>query len=493
MKKYLSACLISLLASQNVWAQENTHLTIYNQNFGVVRQMVSLDLTSGSSTIMLTDVTRMLEPDSVVLRNPKGKSAFHLVEQSYNANLVSSNSLLKQYEGKTLDFELLEDGKRRIVLGKVISVGETQQYTGFGGYDNYGNSFNAVSPTIIEIEGKLRFSLFNIYPLFPSLGKDALLKPTLSLTIESAKTEKQHLELAYVTGGMMWEADYNAVLPENSDVLDITGLVTMQNRSGKSFLDATIQLMAGNVKKLQPQGGIGGFGGGGGGFGGGMAVAEPNVSEKSFDEYHLYTLNRKTSLKNGDMKQVEFARGENVASKRLYIYDGAVLRDDYNNGIQESGYGTASNPKVWVIREFANTKANGLGIPLPKGKVRFYRREGDSLQFIGENKIDHTPKDEKVRLYTGDAFDIVGGRIQKQYTYDGSKQTIDEGFEIKIRNHKKEPVEVRVVEHLYRQINWEIRENNMPFTKLNSNTMEFAVSLAPDEEKTLTYTAHYWW
>jgi hypothetical protein len=492
MKKYLIACLGVALISQNATAQENTHITIYNQNFGVVRQMVSLDLTSGSSTVTLTDVTRMLEPDSVVLRNPKGKSAFHLVEQSYNANLLSFNSLLKQYEGKTLDFELLEDGKRRAVIGKVISVGETQQYVGFGGgYDAYSNNYRGTEPTIIEIEGKLRFSLANISPLFPSLGQDALLKPTLSLTIESAKTEKQNLEMVYVTGGMMWEADYNAVLPENSDVLDITGLVTMQNRSGKSFLDATIQLMAGNVKKLQPQGGIGG--GYGGGFGGGMAVAEPNVSEKSFDEYHLYTLNRKTNLKNGDMKQVEFVRGENVASKRLYIYDGAVLRDDYSYGTQESSYGTTSNSKVWVMREFANTKANGLGIPLPKGKVRFYRREGDSLQFIGENKIDHTPKDEKVRLYTGDAFDIIGGRIQKQYSIDIGKKTIDERFEMKIRNHKKEAVDVRVVEHLYREANWEIRENSMPFTKLNSKTMEFAVPLAPDEEKIITYTAHYWW
>ena len=161
---------------------------------------------------------------------------------------------------------------------------------------------------------------------------------------------------------------------------------------------------------------------------------------------------------------------------------------------QNQSYGTESNPKVWVMREFQNNEANHLGIPLPKGRVRFYRRDDDGkLQFTGENLIDHTPKDELVRLYTGNAFDLTGERRRTNYRMDSSNHWIDESFEIKLRNHKKEPVEIRVVEHLYRWVNWDLTHHSHEYTKKDARTVEFTVTVPPDGEQTVSYTAHYSW
>ena len=184
----------------------------------------------------------------------------------------------------------------------------------------------------------------------------------------------------------------------------------------------------------------------------------------------------------------------------MYVYDGLKLDPNRYMGApaeairQDSGYGTLSNPKVWVMREFVNSDANHLGMPLPKGRVRFYRRDTDGrLEFTGEDTIDHTPKDERVRLFTGAAFDVTGERRRTNYRIDHGRSMLDESFEIKLRNRKKEPVEVRVVEHLYRWSTWEIQVSSMPFTKTDSQTIEFRVPLQPDEEKTVTYAVHYTW
>jgi hypothetical protein len=229
-------------------------------------------------------------------------------------------------------------------------------------------------------------------------------------------------------------------------------------------------------------------------------VGIPQDTEKSFDEYHLYTLPLATTLRDRETKQVEFVRAEGVKSERIYVYDGVWIDPnryrgwDYENIRTDQSYGTQSNPKVWVMREFKNSEANHLGIPLPKGRVRFYRRDDDGkLQFTGENLLDHTPKDELVRLYTGNAFDLTGERRRTNLLRDNSNNWLDESFEIKVRNHKKEPVEIRVVEHLYRWTNWEIRQPSNTFLKKDAQTIEFRIPLKPDEERVITYTVHYTW
>ncbi|PYX68462.1 MAG: hypothetical protein DMG78_24930 [Acidobacteria bacterium] len=229
-------------------------------------------------------------------------------------------------------------------------------------------------------------------------------------------------------------------------------------------------------------------------------MAVPNVTEKAFDEYHLYTLEHSTTLRDRETKQVEFIHASGVATKQLYIYDGAKIDPNRYNGWNwenirnDHSYGTESNPKIWVMREFVNSEANHLGMPLPNGRVRFYRHNDDGqVEFTGENMIDHTPKDETIRIYTGNAFDVTGERRRTNYTVETSRTTATETFEIRVRNHKKEAVEVRVVEHLYRGKNWEITTKSDEYKKKDSQTVEFPVTIPPDGEKVITYTARYTW
>jgi hypothetical protein len=352
---------------------------------------------------------------------------------------------------------------------------------------------------VIEVDGQLRFTLPGT-PIFPSLTDDSILKPRLEWTLATDKAGKFLAEFSYITGGMTWQADYDIVAPEKGDLVDIVGWVTMDNQTGKTFENARIKLMAGDVNKVQSgatdgrvfaQAKIAGIGGG---------VFSPPVSEKTFDEYHLYTLERTTTLRDRETKQVEFIRATGVATEQIYVYDGVKIDSNLYNGWNwdnirnDHSYGTESNPKIWVMREFRNSDANHLGMPLPKGRVRFYRRNDDGqIEFTGENIIDHTPHDETVRIYTGNAFDIVGERRRSDYIIDTSKRTATESFEIKLRNHKQESVQVRVVEHLYRAVNWDIASSSVEYKKTDSHTIDLPVTIAPDGEKTITYTAHYSW
>lgn len=479
-----------LVLCSSLFAQQSQpSLTIYNQNFAVVRQDLPLDLRSGENQVNVNDITMHLEPDSVILRDPSGKHGLQVLEQNYRADPVSQVSLLSLYEGRTIDFEMPDHST---VKGKVIRSGYIRP-----DYFN-PNSYGAgAEEPIIEIGGQLRFGLPGT-PIFPDLTAETILKPRLEWLITTDKPGKFPAEFSYVTAGMSWQADYNIVAPEKGDVVDIVGWVTIDNRTGKAFENARIKLMAGDVNKIQP------------GMDAGNILARkaamemaapmaPAVTEKVFDEYHLYTLERPTSLRDRETKQVEFIHASGVTSKQLYVYDGAKI--DFNrymgwnweNIRNDHSYGTESNPKIWVMREFVNSQANHMGMPLPRGRVRFYRRNDDrQMEFTGENMIDHTPKDETVRIYTGNAFDLTGERRRTSYTVDNKQNTASETFEIKVRNHNKEPVEVRVVEHLYRGKSWTIADSDK-YVKKDSQTVEFPVTIQPDGEKVITYTAHYTW
>jgi hypothetical protein len=452
-------------------------LTIYNQNFAVVRDTVPLDLHAGSNDVRFADTTAQLEPDSVILRDPAGKADFQILEQNYRADAVSQGLLLSLFEGKTIDFLVPGPGGAQVVQGKIVRSGYLPQ-----------------GAPIIEVDGKLRFSLPG-QPLFPPLADDAVLKPALDWTIRSDQPAKFDAELAYVTAGMKWQADYSLVSPKRGDQIDLVGLVTIDNRSGKVFTDAKIKLMAGDVNKIQRD--VEEINGAIFDLSDGKDKKAEAVTEKAFDEYHLYSLPRPTTLHDQETKQIEFIRAEGIDSKTIYIYDGA----NANYGARFQGYpgnqpdyGTQSNPKVWVLREFKNSEANHLGLPLPKGRVRFFRRDSDGqLEFTGENVIDHTPKDETLRLFTGSSFDLTGERKRVNFNVNWQGQYCDESFEIKVRNHKKEAVVIRVVEHLNRFENWNITQASDAWTKTDSQTLEFQATLQPDEEKAVTYAVHYSW
>jgi hypothetical protein len=485
-----------------LWAADNA-LTIYNQNFAVVRQTVPLDVKAGVNSIRFTETTAHLEPDSVILRDPLGKYRLQILEQNYRSDPVSQELLLNLFEGKTIDFQVYrQDGPKEVVQGRIIRSGYVPHQAA---WQQYGQQYyqtqmaymqGGASQPIIEVDGKLRFSLPG-QPLFPALGDDTILKPTLTWQLETDRTGKFDAELSYVTGGMRWEADYNLVAPEKGDTVDLVGWVTIDNQSGKVFENARIKLMAGDVSKIQP-GADAMYAARGAMME--MTAMKPAVAEKAFDEYHLYTLQRPTTLHDRETKQVEFVRATGVKSDRLYVYDGAWIDPNryrgwrFENIRQDREYGTQSNPKVWVMQEFKNSEENKLGMPLPKGRLRFYRRDDDGqLEFTGENVIDHTPKDETIRVYTGNSFDLTGERKRVNFVYNDAQDFVDESFEIKVRNHKKEPVEIRVVEHLYRWTNWQIRIPSHKHIKSDSQTIEFRVMVPPDGEQVITYTAHYTW
>jgi hypothetical protein len=469
-------------------------LTIYNGNFFVARERFPMELKTGVNPVSYAGIAAHLEPDSVILRDPNGR-ALQVLEQNYRNDPISQELLLSFYEGKTIDFLVQRGEKQEIIKAKIVRSGYVPSVTYANGYPQ-----TSYAQPLVEVDGVLRFGLPG-QPLFPALTGDSILKPTLHWLLETNEPGAFDAEISYVSGGMSWQADYNLVVSDKSsgkfDLLDMIGWVTMHNQSGKTFENARIKLLAGDVNKIQAQG-----------MGGAIYAAEakamnrdamaPAVQEKSFDEFHLYTLERPTTLHDEETKQVEFVRATNIHAQRIYVYDGAQLAQyGYYNREQirnEPNYGTASNPKVWVMEEFKNADANHLGMPLPKGKLRFYRRDTDGhLEFVGENQIDHTPKDEMIRVYTGNAFDVVGERKRTNYHVDSRNNWMEESFEIKVRNHKKEPVDVRVVEHLYRWTNWKLIEQSHSSNKTDSQTAEFPITIAPDGEQVVTYTVHYSW
>src|SRR6266404_8443058 len=366
-----SRFLVAVLCCSFAFAQQPAGtpqaLTIYNQNFAVVRQPLRLELKAGSNNVRYTGVTAQLEPDSVVLRDPAGKRSLQILEQNYQGDPVSMQSLLEKYQGQTIKFEVRHGDKIDEVTGRIVraggvgaarSPGYPQQHC----YNPpYGPGCQNEQP-LIEVNGNLQFNLPGT-PLFPALPPDTNLLPTLDWTVTTDRAGPLEAELSYITTGMTWEADYNVIAPPVGDVLDLVGWVTMDNRTGKTFENARIALMAGDVNKVQP---------------GAMydrdrlqvsqmaavvgSIARPPVTEKTFDEYHLYTLERAATLRDRETKQVEFIRAPGVSTKQVYIYDGVKIDVNRYNGWgwdnirNDHSYGTESNPKVWVMREFVNSQ-----------------------------------------------------------------------------------------------------------------------------------------
>lgn len=448
-------------------------LTIYNQNFAVVRDTLPLDLPSGTSELVFDGATRLLEPDSVILRDTSG-APLRILEQNYRNDPVTQQLLLSLSEGKEIDFHVRETTKPdRVVKGKIIRATPDQA-------------------PIIEVDGKIQFSLPG-EPLFPSLGDNTILKPRLVWKIQTPEAIKSQAELAYITGGLTWQASYNIIAPEKGDTLDIIGWITMHNQSGRDFDKAKIKLLAGDVNKITPPSREK--------FarmaGPAMAMSEPEVTEKTFDDFHLYSLQRPTTLLHQETKQVEFIRASAVKSETIYTYDGANIANwqsidpAFRRANEE--FGTQSSTKIAITREFKNTKQNNLGIPLPKGSIRFYRADGDTLEFTGENELDHTPADELIKIPTGDAFDLVGERKRTDFQIDTANKSATETFEITLRNRKKDPVTIRVIEHLYRSANWKITPHSDAFTKTQSHQVQFPIPVKPGEERKMTYTVQYTW
>lgn len=471
--------ILTLLFTATYTLCASTGLTVYNENFAVVRDEIPLQLEPGVQESVYSGVTSQLEPESVVLRDPAGQVDFRVVEQSYRGDPVNEQRLLQMNEGETIRFLKMVGDKEIIVEGRIVRA-PVQSSSGF------------LEP-IIEVDGEL-MTILPGEPLFPDLGSDSILQPSLSWKLYSPSAASFAAELSYLTRGLSWKADYNLVLPQEGDAVSLTGWVSVENRSGKTFRDTSVKLIAGDVNKVQaarPQMDsmlmARGF----------AAKAEPppSVEQRKFDEFHLYQLPGTIDLRDRETKQVEFVRADPVMTKKTYVYQGSTFTYFRGRSVNDApGFGLNDQPNVAIYREFKNSEENNLGIPLPAGTVRFYRSDIDGqIEFIGENTIDHTPKDETIRLKLGNAFDIIGERKQTNFFRHRSQDLMQESFSVEIRNRSEEDIVVKVVEPLYRGGNWKIIEASTEWEKIDANTILFPVAVPAEDTLTLSYTVEYTW
>ncbi len=419
-------------------------LTVYNQNLSLIREVRRMDVPEGISHIIIPDIPATIDGTSLHFTSLTDPSALRVLEQNYEYDLVSQEKLLEKYIGKTVEFVRLneETKKEYTVSGRLLA-------SGYGAYK---------TGMVAEINGKIEVNPSGRLVL-PSLPEGLILKPQLDWLVQNSHPGEHKTEISYLAGQLSWSANYVALLDKTDTKLDLTGWVTLTNNSGTSFKDAGLKLVAGDVNIVRQE-----FQRARGMADVAMAkAAEPQFQQTELFEYKLYTLKRHTDLNDDETKQIELVSGRDVAAKKVFIYDGIAdqWRAWYNNySYRDQGsFGQQSNPKVGVFMTFKNDEKSGLGIPLPKGKVRVYKRDDDGKeQFIGEDQIDHTPKDEELKLYLGNAFDIIGERAQ--IDFKSSKRTAEETIQIKVRNHKNEPVEVQIYEHPGRWSGWEITKSS---------------------------------
>ena len=456
-------------------SEEGVALTIYNQNFGVVRERRKVNVVETLGTIRFTDVAAQIDGTSVSFKSLTDPDAT-VLEQNYEYDLVSADKLLQKYIDKPITV-LTKDGSR--YSGNLLSFDGNQLVI-----RQYGEKGDLAMVQRGDNVKDIQFS---------ALPEGLITKPTLVWKLATEKVGNQLIEVAYQTAGINWQSDYNAVLNAQDTALDLSGWVTINNRSGATYKDAKLKLIAGDVRRIQPPQSVAMAGMVRRGM---VADEKLGFEEKSFFEYHLYTLGRSTTVADNQTKQIELIKTADVPMKKVFLYEGAPQYHWYGGLVTDAGYGSEEgNKKVNVIIELKNSKDNHMGMPLPKGKVRLYKRDpaDASLEFIGEDQIDHTPKDETVKLHIGDAFDIVGERKRTGFHVDTSGHVMIESFEIRIRNHKTEPVDVLVKEPLYRWNNWEITQASAKWTKYDSSTIHFPVTVAKDGEQVITYTVRYTW
>ncbi|MBM3129065.1 MAG: DUF4139 domain-containing protein [Chloroflexi bacterium] len=444
-------------------------ITVYNQNMALIKDKRVLALKAGMNEIRFTDVAAQIDPTSVQFTSLTDPNGTRVLEQNYAYDIVGSKKILEKYLDQIVAL-VTEDGSK--YSGKLLS-----------GADDIILQHDDGQVTTVKLARVRELK-------FPNLPGGLITKPTLIWLLNSSKAGNHDTQVTYITNGINWKANYVVVANAQDTAMNLNGWVTVDNQSGATYEDANLKLVAGDVRRVTPVPAARD------GYAlptAPAAKAEAQFVQQDIFEYKLYSLQRATTIRNRETKQIEFTSAANVPITKLFVYDGASNLRFYGYQITDPNYGKTSSTKVAVMLEFKNSEQNKLGIPLPKGTIRVYKADADgSNQFIGEDNIDHTPKDEMIRLNIGNAFDVVGERKQTNFT-KVSDRVIEETYEIKLRNHKKEAVEVRVVERLYRWSNWQILRSNQDYTKTDAQTMEFRVNIKPDGESVVTYTVRYSW
>jgi hypothetical protein len=437
--------------------QAGVALTIYNVNLGLVKDQRQANLPAGTLELRFTDVASQIIPSSVQVRSLVNPASLRVIEQRYEFDLLNPQRLLEKY------------------VGKEVKLFTENQYT---------EREDTVTATLLSIDSGPVFKIDDEitfgHPgriLFPKLPESLTSKPTLVWLLENTLLKPQRIEASYLTNSINWRADYVLTLNARDDRADLSGWVTIDNKSGASFPNATLKLVAGDLNRARDDQ-----------ESRGRVLAReaaapktaPQFKEEDFFEYHIYTLQRPATIKNNQTKQISLITADQVPVRKDFVYFGA--RHYFQGRYTE----VVANQKINVIAEIQNKKDNNLGIPLPKGIVRVYKQDGDgSLQYAGEDSIDHTPKDEKMRIKMGNASDVVGGRKQTDWKKTAA-DTFEASFEILIRNHKKEDVVVRVVEPL--PGSWTMLSTSHEYRKTDAHMAEFTLAVPKEKEVKLTYS-----
>ncbi len=497
MRKFVFSTILFLLiiypciAVETVGKPTSVELTIYNQNFALVKEVRRMSLEKGINFVSVPDVAAMIQPETVAFKSLTDPESLVVREQNYRYDLINPLTILNKSVGKRVKISRYSGGTviedEGILLNPASVITQDVQPAGYG-YD--GRSLTQYSGLVVQTSKDIILNPIGEIRVL-ELPEGLVSRPTLEWKIEATKPGEHETEISYLANSITWKADYVAVIDALDKKVDITGWVTLDNKSGATYENASLNLMAGDVHRVTPSPRVVGYGG----FDKQLAVPEAQFTEKAFFEYHLYTLQGKTTVRDNETKQISLLSAAAVPAKKVYVYDGRESWwrswrgvTDYRPG---ESYEVSANKKVSVFVEFINSKDNNLGIPLPKGTVRVYKQEADANRhFVGEDVIDHTPKDEKVRLYLGDAFDIVGEHKRTNYRRISGIEA-EESFEISLRNHKDLPVNIVVVEHLLGD--WRITESSHKYFKKDASTVEFPVEVEKNSEVKVTYTVRTKW
>lgn len=445
--------------------------------FALVRVDRDLDLARGRSTLNFTDVAALIDPTTVQFRSLTDPADTRVFEQNFQFDLVSTEKLLSRYVDREVSVEREQGDGVSLIQGTLLSAHDGLVLRAGDGQIHALRDWSGMR--------------------FGELPGGLITRPTLEWDLHSAKGGPQRARVSYQTGGITWWADYNVIFSEgadaNSGFVDLGAWVSLLNQSGAGYPDARLKLIAGDVHRVRPEHPV---------VVTGARVkmmemaADAGFEEKPFFEYHLYTLGRPVTIPNNSTKQIElFETAAHVPARKQLVYYGADLAGYYGSPVLDREIGPTSNTKVDVWLSFRNDKASGMGMPLPAGRIRVsqqHRADG-SLEFIGEDTIDHTPNDEDVRVRLGTAFDVVGERRQTDFQLNTRGRVMEEAFEIKVRNHKEQAVTVIVRENLYRWNKWVLLEQSLPSEKKDARTIEFPVRVAAGAEAVVSYRVRYSW
>ncbi len=443
--------------------QSEVAVTIYNDQLALIKDLRTIRLGNGFNKLAFREVSAQMRPETALLRSLDYPDGFHLIEQNFDFDLLTPQKLLEKYVGKQVRVI-----KTHPITGKEKELDATVLSVNNGVVLRIGDRIETGIPGRIafdEVPGNLRD------------------RPTLVMQLNSASSSPQQLQLSYLTGGLGWKADYVAELDEKDEFVDLTGWVTLTNQSGATYKNAKLQLVAGDVNRVQNEfklaskrrGMLAQDA---------MSLEESDMVEEALFEYHLYTLQRPTTISENQTKQVSLLSATKIPVQKEFLLKG----QDY---YYQSSYGSIGQKlKVGVFVEFNNDKESNLGLPLPKGVVRVYKNDkSGNAQFVGEDHIDHTPKKEEVRLKLGDAFDITADKKQthfkKAHAIGKYNYAYTASFQVDLKNAKSEAVEVVVQEPI--PGDWKMKKQSHQHEKVASGTAEWKITVPAEGKTTLTY------